>query len=184
MIILSFDVGIKNLAYCILDSITKEILDWYIIDCSVSKNENVILKLIEELEYLPQLLEVDLILIEKQPSFNPQMRIISNCIFTYFTIRINYEQNRKVRILYYSPKNKLSLCQNTEAYKNNLNIKNKRSKSGKSLQYRNNKKASIEQTRILIDTHKINNKYIKYFDDSKKKDDLADSYLQVISYLS
>ena len=59
------------------------------------------------------------------------MRIISNCIFTYFTIRINYEQNRKVRILYYSPKNKLSLCQNTEAYKNNLNIKNKRSKSGK-----------------------------------------------------
>ena len=42
MIILSFDVGIKNLAYCQIDSLTKDILDWHIIDCSVPKNGNVI----------------------------------------------------------------------------------------------------------------------------------------------
>ena len=41
MIILSFDVGIKNLAYYILDSETKDILDWNIIDCTSS---NLILK--------------------------------------------------------------------------------------------------------------------------------------------
>ena len=42
MIILSFDVGVKNLAYCLMDSITKDILDWNIIDCTSS---NLILKL-------------------------------------------------------------------------------------------------------------------------------------------
>ena len=41
MIILSFDVGIKNLAYCQIDSSTSDILDWNIIDCSVPKKCNV-----------------------------------------------------------------------------------------------------------------------------------------------
>ena len=52
MIILSFDVGIKNLAYCQIDSITHDILDWNVIDCSVPKNQDVIVRLIEELENL------------------------------------------------------------------------------------------------------------------------------------
>lgn len=34
MIILSFDIGIKNLAYCILDTETNDILDWNILDCT------------------------------------------------------------------------------------------------------------------------------------------------------
>ena len=107
MIILSFDVGIKNLAYCQIDSITHDILDWNVIDCSVPKNQDVIVRLIEELENNANLLESDTILIEKQPSFNPQMRIISTAIYVYFTLRLNYEQCRKVKIMYYSAKNKL-----------------------------------------------------------------------------
>ena len=35
MKILSFDVGIKNLAYCLLDTENKSILDWGIINISV-----------------------------------------------------------------------------------------------------------------------------------------------------
>ena len=101
MIILSFDVGIKNLAYCQIDSCTSDILDWNVIDCSVSRNGNVIVKLIEELESIPNLLESDKILIEKQPSFNPQMRIISTAIYVYFTLRLNYEKGTKTKILYY-----------------------------------------------------------------------------------
>ena len=34
MIILSFDIGIKNLAYCMIESESKCILDWNILDCS------------------------------------------------------------------------------------------------------------------------------------------------------
>ena len=51
-----------------------------------------------------------------------------------------------------------------------------------------NKKASIEQTFYLLDSkynklNNLNNLYYKYFSDSKKKDDLADSFLQILAYL-
>jgi len=190
MIILSFDVGIKNLAYCQIDSTNCDILDWNVIDCSVSKNGNVIVKLIEELESLPNLLESDTILIEKQPSFNPQMRIISTAIYVYFALRLNYEMGTKTKILYYSAKNKLKLCYNTESLQDKNNKKldgSLKGKKGKRQSYYYNKKAAIEQTKILIEK-KVNNckwytKYLIFFDKSKKKDDLADSFLQALAYI-
>lgn len=148
MIILSFDVGIKNLAYCQIDSVTSDILDWNIIDCSVNKNDNVILKLIQELESIPNLLESDTILIEKQPSFNPLMRIISTAIYVYFTIRLNYENGLKTKILYYSAIHKLKLCNNTESLQNKNEQKfdgNLKGRKGKSKSYYYNKKAAIWQ---------------------------------------
>ena len=191
MIILSFDVGIKNLAYCQIDSSTTDILDWNIIDCSVPRNANIIVKLIEELESIPNLLESDTILIEKQPSFNPQMRIISTAIYVYFTLRLNYEKGTKTKILYYSAKNKLKLCNETESLQNKNEQKidgTLRGKKGKRKSYYYNKKAAIEQTKIFIED-KIKNKnswydkYLIFFNKNKKKDDLADSYLQALSYL-
>ena len=163
MIILSFDVGIKNLAYCLLDSETKDILDWNIIDCT---STNLVLKMIKELDSLTHLLESNLILIEKQPSFNPKMRIISTAIYVYFTLRINHEQNKNIKIIYYSAKHKLKLCE----VKLNKPCKSK---------YSNNKKLAIEQTKILLNT----NTFLNFFLSHKKKDDLADCYLQAISYI-
>ena len=191
MIILSFDVGIKNLAYCQIDSCTSDILDWNVIDCSVPRNRNVIVKLIEELESIPNLLESDTILIEKQPSFNPQMRIISTAIYVYFTLRLNYEKGTKTKILYYSAKNKLKLCNETKSLQNKNEQKTDgtlRGKKGKRKSYYYNKKAAIEQTKFFIED-KIKNKnswydkYLIFFNKSKKKDDLADSYLQALAYI-
>lgn len=191
MIILSFDVGIRNLAYCQIDSITRDILDWNVIDCGVPKNGNVIVKLIEELESLPNLLESDTILIEKQPSFNPLMRIISTAIYVYFTLRLNYELGTKTKILYYSAKNKLKLCANTLAFQERNEMTENgelRGKKGKRKCYTFNKKAAIEQTLVLLENknkeNSIYQKYINYFEKSKKKDDLADCYLQAIAYCS
>jgi len=163
MIILSFDVGIKNLAYCQLDSETKEILDWNVIDCS---SDNQILKLISELDSIPNLIETDLILIEKQPSFNPKMRIISTAIYVYFTLRINHELNKKIKIIYYSAKHKLKFCEVKldKVYKNKYTI---------------NKKLAIAQTKILLK----DNSFLTFFNSHKKQDDLADSYLQALSYI-
>lgn len=191
MIILSFDVGIKNLAYCQIDSVNSDILDWFVIDCSVPRNKNIIVKLIEELENIPNLLESDIILIEKQPSFNPQMRIISTAIYVYFTLRLNYEKGTKTKILYYSAKNKLKLCNNTESLQNKNEKKldgSLKGKKGKRKSYYYNKKAAIEQTIFFI-KDKINKnnlwyeKYLLFFNNNKKKDDLADSYLQALAYL-
>jgi len=189
MIILSFDVGIKNLAYCQIDSITKDILDWNIIDCSINKKDNQcqIIKLISELDSIPNLLESEIILIEKQPSFNPIMRIISNAIYVYFILRISYELNtdnyKKIKILYYSAKNKLKLCTETDSYKKNEQYKNSNNrvvKKDRAKNYYNNKKAAIEHTNILL----TNDDFLTFFNKSKKKDDLADCYLQALAYLN
>ena len=190
MVVLSFDVGIRNLAYCQVDTETKDILDWFILDCSVPKNGNVIVRLIEELENTSNLLESDIILIEKQPSFNPTMRIISTAIFVYFTLRLNYEQNKKTKILYYSAKNKLKLCNDTTSLQNKVEDKSDgtlRGKKGKRKSYYYNKKAAVEQTKMLLENKvkelQCYDKFLTYFKNSKKKDDLADCYLQALSYL-
>lgn len=161
MIILSFDIGIKNLAYCLIDSEDKTILDWYIIDCS-DKNET--LKAIQELDTLPHLLEADIVLLEKQPSFNPKMRTMSTALYVYFTLRIQHEQNRLIKILFYAAKYKLKCC--------DFNIEHK-TKS----KYRQNKNLGIEHTRHLLVSHK------DFFEIHKKKDDLADCFLQAVSYI-
>jgi hypothetical protein len=161
MIILSFDVGIKNLAYCMIDSEDKSILDWEVLDCTSS---NTILKIIELFDSLPQLLDSDVVLIEKQPSFNPKMRLVSNTIYVYFTMRINHERSKSIKIDYYPAKYKLKCCDETAVFK----TKSK---------YRQNKQLGIIHTRHLITTHQ------DFFEKSKKKDDLADSYLQALSYI-
>ena len=64
MIIVSFDIGIKNLAYCMLDSEDNTILDWNVLDCS---GENETLRVIQEIDSLEYLAEADIVLLEKQP---------------------------------------------------------------------------------------------------------------------
>ena len=161
MIILSFDIGIKNLAYCLIDSEDKSILDWNVLDCS---GTNEALRVIQELDALEYLREADVVLIEKQPSFNPKMRNISTVIYVYFILRIQHELNSKCKIIFYCAKYKLKCCQTQIEHK----TKNK---------YRQNKNLGIVHTRELIKTHQ------SFFEKHKKKDDLADCFLQAISYI-
>jgi len=161
MIILSFDIGIKNLAYCILDTESNDILDWNILDCT---GTNETLSVIKTLDEYPHLLEADIVLLEKQPSFNPKMRNISTALYVYFTLRIQHEKNSNCKIIFYPAKYKLKCCE--------IKIEHK-TKS----KYRQNKNLGIVHTRELLNSH------IDFFEKNKKKDDLADCYLQAISYI-
>ena len=161
MILLSFDIGVKNLAYCLLDTTDSCILDWDVLDCS---GENETLRVIEELDKLEYLTQADIVLLEKQPSFNPKMRNISTAIYVYFVLRIQHEQERKAKILFYAAKHKLKCCTLTIEHK----CKDK---------YRQNKNLGIAHTRHLLKSHN------EFFESHKKKDDLADSYLQGLSYI-
>lgn len=162
MIILSFDIGIKNLAYCLFDTEYKCILDWNILDCS-GKDET--LRVIEELDTLEYLREADIILLEKQPSFNPKMRNISTAIYVYYILRIRHELGRiHVPIIFYAAKYKLKCC--------NISIEHKCK-----AKYRQNKNLGIVHTRHLLTSHN------DFFEGHKKKDDLADCFLQAYSYM-
>lgn len=167
MLVLSFDIGIKNLAYCLLDINKNEfsILDWNVLNCTTTKHTtDTVKEIITQLNSLEYLLETDLILIEKQPSCNPKMRIINSCIYMYFMVK-TIDNNLKTKIINYSPKHKLKCCNITMP------------KTTKS-QYSHNKKLAVEHTKHFIkDTNWIN-----YFLKMSKKDDLADCFLQAKSY--
>ena len=95
MKILSWDVGIYNLSYCILeineDKIIK-ILSWDIVNLvdneNMKKNRNLLFENIPRKLYeIPELLNVDIVVIENQPSLkNPQMKSIQMILYSYFLI--------------------------------------------------------------------------------------------------
>ena len=131
MKILSFDVGIINLAYCIFDSETNKIIHWEIINNEIGGKFNakisnsgvsdLYIHLIKNLDQRPHLLDVDIVLIEKQPSFNPKMRIIAGCLQTYFYIRGVVDRTPSIKsVEFFSPKNKLNCYTGPELdiYKN------------------------------------------------------------------
>ena len=112
MKILSFDVGIINLAYCIISD--SKICHWEIITTPDHNNySKLYVNLITELDRRSHLLDTDVVLIEKQPSFNPKMRIIAGCLQTYFYIRgvVDRPLNKIKSVEFFSPKNKLK-CYN------------------------------------------------------------------------
>jgi hypothetical protein len=188
MKILSFDVGIINLAYCIFDSDNSKILQWGIIDLKVpefsakipsgrnggiAKAANDIhVTLIRELDKLPYMLEVNYVVIEKQPSFNPKMRIIGGCLQSYFYIRGIVDKPTITSIEFFSPKHKLKCYTGPELV---LESKVK------------SKYAQTKKMGVLIAKAKLNEfdecmDFKELFEKSKKKDDLADCYLQAITF--
>jgi hypothetical protein len=189
MKILSFDVGIINLAYCIFESQTKLLTNWGIIDlkvsdftatvpsgkASIAKAANDIhITLIKCLDSLPFLLEVDYVVVEKQPSFNPKMRIIGGCLQSYFYIRgiIDKPLNKISSIEFFSPKHKLK-CYTGPELKLESKAKSK---------YAQTKKMGILIARAKLEEFDETEEFKTQFETSKKKDDLADCYLQAITF--
>ena len=245
--VLSFDVGIKNLAYCILDYniVDKEykITGWGIINlsdeekfdtcshilvnkktnedkvcgkkasfiyndkktqdiskhfCKVHRNrfikdnpdlEKTIteikkkkkvkkpllalnITMIKLMNEIPELLEVDEVLIENQPSLkNPHMKSIQMMIFSYFVMKGFIENKLLDNIVMLSARNKLKIYNGEPIDASHIKDK-----------YRQNKYLAIQYCGKMI-VSQID-KYKTQYDMSKKKDDLADSFLQGVFYLN
>ena len=140
-------------------------------------NDNT-LKLIQELDKRKHFLRANYVLIENQPSFkNPKMKSISTLLYNYFMIRgitdkiINNSQLIDVKFI--SPSNKLKLINDTD--KEALN----ESKKSANKSYKLSKALSIKYCDNLINHLPVMK---LFFNKSKKKDDLADCFLQAIYY--
>ena len=187
MKILSFDVGIINLAYCIFDSESFKIIHWEIINneisnfnakISSSSVSDLYINLIKNLDHRKHLLDVDIVLIEKQPSFNPKMRIIAGCLQTYFYIRgvVDKTEHKIQSVEFFSPKNKLKCYSGPE-----LDISSKNGKIVKG-KYAQTKKMGVAIAKVKLEEYS-ESEWLKVFENSKKKDDLSDCYLQALTYL-
>jgi hypothetical protein len=187
MIYISFDIGVKNLAYCILKEKdeTINIIDWGIITLAESKKQikgvdklsSVLFleldNLIGKLETL-EITYIDYVVIENQPSnLNGIMKTIQYLIYSYFKLLEHWDQKVKEVILI-NPSLKLQFHE----YKPSSSlIVGKLTKQEK---YKYNKSDSIEICQNYI---KNDEKLHSFFQSYKKKDDLADTCLQVISFI-
>jgi len=192
MRILSFDVGIVNLAYCIIETLPEpKILHWEIIELAKRGNTfsahittsgiaEIYLTLINQLDTRAHLLDVDLVLIEKQPSFNPKMRIIAGCLQTYFYIRgvVDKTTDKIKSVEFFSPKHKLKCYTGPEI---DISSKNGKTVKGK---YAQTKKMGVEIARRKLVEYNETPEFIQFFESSKKRDDLSDCYLQALTYTS
>ena len=227
MKLLSWDVGIYNLSYCILEKNDEnkeiKIIDWNIVNLvdseKIKKDRNLLFENIpRKLHELPQLLNVDAVVIENQPSLkNPQMKSIQMILYSYFLILgkvIGNGENSKSYIenvdfcsasnklkVYDGPKIVLPEKKSRSKKKNeevtinpedndNKNIEivetiqekedEKKTKSS-SLKYADKKRLAIEHALYYL--KKDQPAYFDFFNNHKKKDDLADSFLQGLYYL-
>jgi hypothetical protein len=158
---ISIDVGIKNLAYIIYDG--KNIIDWNVVElCDKKTNAGKVnmveigINLHKALETLPS--NIETIIIENQIGQNAiRMKSIQGMISFYFISK------GKTNIIYWNPINKLKKY-------------NKMKRT-----YTQRKKDSVIITKLLISEHFRDRE--QYFNSNKKKDDLADCFLQLIDYL-
>jgi len=166
MKVLSFDVGMKNLAYCVIDN--NDIKFWDVIQIPNGYNEAMCINLVKELDKYSHMLDVDQVVIEKQPAKNNKMRIMEHLLTSYFVIKgINCSDCNISKVKVYSAKFKLG--SNTFKGKQNYSARKKLAVT-----------RCAEYLKETTQTDNINTTFEK----SKKKDDLADSLLQALSFIS
>lgn len=186
MIYISFDIGVKNLAICILNNTDDMvyIIDWDII-CLADKKKSlkgannisevlfpVLDAVIGKLESI-NIKYIDKVIIENQPSnLNGIMKTIQFMIYSYFDLLRHWDRTIGEVILI-NPSYKLQ----NHSYTPPLSNIDKMSRNEK---YKLNKKNSIDICQYYI---KDDERLKGYFNSHKKKDDLADTCLQTISYI-
>ena len=192
--ILSFDIGIKNLAYCILYkdlTINNEknliIHKWGIInilednekckDISLDEIGTRMYKRLQD-EFLEE--NITEVLLENQPVLkNPVMKSIQILIMGFF----KYESvilGREIKLIkLINASNKLKLGKKLIQFNESEDILKIKSK------YNRNKKLAILYTNYFLEKELYSdyNKYNTLFNKHKKKDDLSDAFLQGLYYI-
>jgi hypothetical protein len=164
MIIASYDVGRKNLACCVYDNTARQILFWHIFNLGDRcRGTGVHREMYRQFDNAWGVLGgADLVLVERQPRTNPQMRVIEAIVEAYFVLRGK-------RCVDYSSRHKLA-----GVLDSSVNT------------YTARKRASVQATRNFLEENALaaDDTIREVWRASKKKDDLGDAFLQAFSYRS
>ena len=184
-LILSIDVGTVNLAFCVMDR------DEKIYNMSLENikgNTYTIMgkKLKSVLDNLNYFLWIEreedveyelIVIIERQMSRNPKMRIISGQIHMYFIIKQDFNTfGFSIKnIIYYSPRNKLLVYKKEEG---DIEIKEPKCK----LAYNKRKNLAKQHCNIILLRKGDDTPEYKYYKGLSKSDDICDALLQGMAY--
>jgi len=158
--ILSIDVGIRNLAVCQFDETSNLVVNWDVSGVPPEHKDGLFVSMRKHLDDRPWVLDSNVILIEKQPDRNKKMKMVENFLHAYFVIKSPNSET-----IIYDAKFKIpDVCGPGKA------------------QYLKRKKVSIERCEAFLNNNPINNHWLPIFKESKKKDDLADTVMQAISF--
>jgi hypothetical protein len=162
MCLLSIDVGIKNLAMCMIEESDSRVTNWDVSGVPPKHRDGLFPSLRNHLDDRPWVLEAKTVLIEKQPGVNKTMKTVENFLHSYFVIK-----NPAAEVIIYDARHKVPDVV-----------------GGGKTQYRKRKQASIDRCRDFIKNSPVNSHWMETFVASKKKDDLADTVLQALSYIN
>ena len=161
--ILSIDVGIRNLAMCLLDEKSGNLVkEWDVDGVPPQHEDGVYVSLRKHLDERPWVLTAKTILIEKQPERNKKMISVMHFLHAYFIIKCPDAET-----ILYDARHKIPDVAGP----------------GKA-QYNKRKKVSIERCEAFIRDGTTNAHWLDTFLKSKKKDDLADTVMQALSFVN
>lgn len=154
MLLLSIDVGIRNLAMVLMNTETKAIIEWCCDGVPPESDEGLFPSMKKHLDAKQWTRSGELVLIEKQPDRNKRIKAVEHFLHTYFLCN-----NQAVKI--WDAKHKIPDVVGP----------------GRK-QYLKRKKASVERCREFIK----GSPHVEFFERSSKKDDLADCVMQALSF--
>lgn len=165
MAVLSIDVGIKNLSYCMYEHETRTIKAWEVFCVTDSKFGSDMPHLVAAAlnQRWDTFKDAQQVVIEQQPGSNKRMKVMEAYIHMYFVMR------DKPAVLYHA-RHKLENMEGG-APKGKQN-------------YYHRKKASVKETLEFLDKHPQAPEIAKVYTSAKKKDDVADCFLQAVAYCS
>ena len=161
--ILSIDVGIRNLALCLLDDKNGNLVrNWDVDGIPPESRHGIYVSLRDHLDARPWVLTADTVLIEKQPDRNKKMISVMHFLHSYFIIKCP-----KAETILYDARHKIPDVAGP----------------GKA-QYLKRKKTAIQRCEEFITDGPTNAHWLETFKASKKKDDLADTVMQALSFVN
>lgn len=178
--ILSFDPGTINTSYCLLKIDGLRIQDWGLFSIKDSTNEGTCVKLAKKLDSLALTDNRKVIIIvEQQPRVNIKTIMISGFLHMYYTLEKMTEEGKGIvkivgcharnKIKYYVPR------PGDEPMPERIN----KLKKG----HYKTKQTLVEHCkRVLIHNNEPKH-FVDFFNGSKKKDDLSDTYVSACWYI-
>ena len=176
MKLIYFDIGIKNMAYCLANCDENlNLISLNKIDLKIGNKDN-IQKLIDNtIDFLDEIKielgEFDKLIVLIECQMTSKMKCIQTTINTYFKMLSKFE-GLDIETIYLSPKHKLELTKKYPEY----------SYIDKNDAYKSNKINAISFASYLLINKYSNDEFLRILNGFKKKDDVADALLMVIYY--